>query len=292
MHLSPVHRRPYWQVLLTLGRVSNLPTVWSNCLAGWLLAGGGNGLGLVVLCLGASCLYFGGMFLNDAFDAEFDRLHRRERPIPAGLIDLDAVWRWGFAWLGTGTVLLVLLGNSTGAFAALLLFSIILYDAVHKFAAASPVLMAACRFFLVLTAASVGVNGVAGLAIWHALALAVYVIGLSTLARHENSRSALPRWPAVLLALPLLLALFANAGEYRLRASLQVMVVALWILRCLQPAMMTRDINVRRTVEGLLAGIILIDWLALGSDAGFGASLGLLLLFFLTLVLQRWIPAT
>jgi hypothetical protein len=292
MHLSPVHRRPYWQVLLTLGRVSNLPTVWSNCMAGWLLAGGGNALGLVVLCLGATCLYLGGMFLNDAFDAEFDRLHRRERPIPAGLIDPDAVWRWGFAWLGTGTVLLVLLGNSTGAFAALLLFSIILYDAVHKFAAASPVLMAACRFFLVLTAASVGVHGVAGLAIWHALALAVYVIGLSTFARHENSRSALPRWPAVLLAVPLLLALLANAGEYRLRTSLQVMVVGLWILRCLQHAMMTRDINVRRTVGGLLSGIILIDWLALGSDAGLGASLALLLLFFLTLVLQRWIPAT
>lgn len=292
MLLSPVHRRPYWQILLTLGRVSNLPTVWSNCLAGWLLAGGGDFLGFLVLCLGASCLYFGGMFLNDAFDAEFDRLHRRERPIPAGQISQDAVWRWGFAWLGTGTVLLVLLGNSTGAFAALLLFSIILYDAVHKVATSAPVLMAACRFFLILTAASVGANGVAGLAIWHALALAVYVIGLSTLARHENSRSALPRWPALLLATPLLLALLANAGEYRLRSSLQVVVVGLWILRCLQSAMMTRDLNVRRTVEGLLAGMVLVDWLALGSDGGLLASLSLLLLFVVTLIAQRWIPAT
>lgn len=292
MLLSPVHRRPTWQILLTLGRVPNLPTVWSNCLAGWLLAGGGSFLGFLVLCLGASCLYFGGMFLNDAFDAEFDRLHRRERPIPAGLISQDAVWRWGFAWLGTGTVLLVLLGNSTGAFAALLLFSIILYDAVHKVAASAPVLMAACRFFLVLTAASVGSHGVAGLAIWHALTLAVYIIGLSTLARHENSRSALPRWPALLLAVPLLFALLANAGEYRFRSSLQIMVVALWILRCLQSAMMTRDLNVRRTVEGLLAGIVLVDWLALGSDGGLLASLSLLFLFFLTLIGQRWIPAT
>ena len=29
------------RTLLVLGRVSNLPTVWSNCFAGWLLAGGG-----------------------------------------------------------------------------------------------------------------------------------------------------------------------------------------------------------------------------------------------------------
>ena len=30
-----------WNVALRLGRVSNLPTVWSNSLAGLVLAGGG-----------------------------------------------------------------------------------------------------------------------------------------------------------------------------------------------------------------------------------------------------------
>ncbi len=40
--------------LLILGRVSNLPTVWSNCLAGWLLSGGGGAIRFVLLCLGAS----------------------------------------------------------------------------------------------------------------------------------------------------------------------------------------------------------------------------------------------
>ena len=29
------------RTLLVLGRASNLPTVWSNCFAGWLLGGGG-----------------------------------------------------------------------------------------------------------------------------------------------------------------------------------------------------------------------------------------------------------
>ena len=29
-----------FKALLLLGRVSNLPTIWSNCLASWLLAGG------------------------------------------------------------------------------------------------------------------------------------------------------------------------------------------------------------------------------------------------------------
>src|SRR5205823_9118705 len=70
---------PYWRTLLILGRVSNLPTVWSNCLAGWLLGGGGSGWMLLVVCLGTTCLFLGGMFLNDAFDVEFDRQYRMER---------------------------------------------------------------------------------------------------------------------------------------------------------------------------------------------------------------------
>ncbi len=91
--LATPHRRPHWQTLLVLGRVSNLPTVWSNCLAGWLLGGGGHGLDFLILLLGASLLYVGGMFLNDAFDQEFDRVSRRERPIPSGQIDAAEVWR-------------------------------------------------------------------------------------------------------------------------------------------------------------------------------------------------------
>lgn len=54
-------------------------------MAAWILGGGGNNL-LLRLCLGASLLYIGGMFLNDACDVWFDVRHRRERPIPAGHI--------------------------------------------------------------------------------------------------------------------------------------------------------------------------------------------------------------
>src|SRR5258706_9705876 len=79
--------------LLVLGRVSNLPTVWSNCLAGWWLSGGGNYWKLPLLLLGMSALYTGGMFLNDAFDADFDRQRRPSRPIPSGKITPEIVWR-------------------------------------------------------------------------------------------------------------------------------------------------------------------------------------------------------
>ena len=88
------------RTLLVLGEgTSNLPTVWSNCLAGWWLGGGENARNLAPLLTGATLLYVGGMFLNDAFDANFDAIHRRDRPIPSGAIAVDTVWHIGLGLL-------------------------------------------------------------------------------------------------------------------------------------------------------------------------------------------------
>ena len=59
-----------FRTLLVLGRVSNLPTVWSNCLAAWLLNFGAAWNNFYVLLAGTTMLYVGGMYLNDAFDVE------------------------------------------------------------------------------------------------------------------------------------------------------------------------------------------------------------------------------
>src|SRR5262245_57219178 len=133
------------RTLLILGRVSNLPTVWSNCLAGWILAGTGPLDRLALLIAGGTFLYFAGMYFNDAFDATFDRQHRPERPIPSGAISLTAVWQWGLVWLCLGLTCLWPLGPVTAALATLLAATIFVYDAIHKIFAFSPVLMAACR---------------------------------------------------------------------------------------------------------------------------------------------------
>ena len=73
-----------WRIYLQLGRVSNLPTVWTNVLAGVLLAGGALEPGsFIPLLLAFSLFYEGGMFLNDAFDRKIDA---RERPVGAILL--------------------------------------------------------------------------------------------------------------------------------------------------------------------------------------------------------------
>jgi 4-hydroxybenzoate polyprenyltransferase len=283
---------PYWRTLLILGRVSNLPTVWSNCLAGWLLGGGGTVWIYVVISLGASCLYVGGMFLNDAFDVEFDRQYRRERPIPSEQITLEEVWRWGFGWLGAGAVILILLGKTTGLFATLLLFCIILYDAIHKLTGFSPLLMSACRFLLYVVAASAARQGVSGLAIWSGCVLAAYIVGLSFLARQESTGGTLNFWPCWLLGAPILLALLVNSEAYRRSALILSTIFGLWTVRCVRYAYAAADPNPGRSVAGLLAGIVLVDWLAVAGSHTVLIGITFALLFLTALLFQRFVPAT
>ena len=281
----------YFRTLLTLGRVSNVPTVWSNCLAGYLLGGGGTLGTFLLVCLGTSFLYVGGMFLNDAFDAEFDRQHRSQRPIPSGAISVEEVWWWATGWLSGGTIILIVLGQVTGLLALLLLFTIIVYDAVHKAVAFSPILMGACRLFLYLVAASASAEGVAGLPIWSGFAMAAYIAGTSHLARNEATNKVFSRWPAWLLAVPIGLALLVNNGIYRTSGLLLSLLVLVWLIRCLRYSFWSPRPNLTRTVNGLLGGVVLVDLLAL---AGIDWLTGLLMLglFALTLALQRLIPAT
>jgi len=286
---SPVARL---RTLLILGRVSNLPTVWSNCLAGWWLGGGGDWRRLVLLSLGATFLYTGGMFLNDALDADFDRRYRQERPIPAGLISLAEVWRWGLLWLGAGALCLIRLGFPTGALGVALMLSILTYDAVHKGLMLAPLIMGLCRFLLYVIAASSGARGVNGDSVWCGLALATYVTGLSWWARHESAsvRSA-RHWPLALLAAPLGLALLINTREARQSALLLSAVLVLWIVRSLRFGLRAMDPAIGRMISGLLAGIVLVDWLAV-VQAPREMSIAMLGLFLLANLLQRVVPAT
>jgi 4-hydroxybenzoate polyprenyltransferase len=283
--------RSYLRSLLVLGRASNLPTVWSNCLAGWYLGGGGSFSGFVLLCLGATCIYTGGMFLNDAFDIDFDRQHRSERPIPSGAISLGEVWGFGVGWLVLGSVLLAFFGVETASLTVLLVFSILIYDAVHKAFSFSPFLMALCRLLLFLTAASASDEGVTGLAIWSSFALALYIVGLSYVAKSESTRGPIRYWPCLLLAAPVLLAYLVNQGSYKPISLLFSATLVIWVLRNLSFTFWSADKNVPRTVSGLLAGIVLVDLLAVaGGD--FILSLVFMLLFASTLLFQRFVPAT
>jgi UbiA prenyltransferase family protein len=279
------------RTLLILGRVSNLPTVWSNCLAGWWLSGGGNYWKLPFLLLGASALYTGGMFLNDAFDADFDQQRRASRPIPSGKISLEIVWRFGWAWLALGILLLIFCGKIAGALAIVLATCILIYNAVHKFITASPWLMGLCRFWVYVIAGT-SANGLNGNSIWCGVALAFYIVGLSYVAKRESFRGTVPHWPLIFLAAPIFLAMLMNAGDARKPALFLSVILALWMARCVRAIFQAGEMNVGRIVSGLLAGIIFVDWLAVAPQCPLWLSATFLILFGATLWLQRFVPAT
>jgi hypothetical protein len=302
------------RTLLVLGRISNLPTVWSNCLAAWLLNGGQAWNNFYVLCIGATLLYIGGMFLNDAFDAEFDREFRKERPIPSGQITVRAVWWIGSTLLLLGWLLLSLTGKSAAIISPLLVGAIILYDAVHKRTTLAPLLMAACRFLLYIVAASATMRAVSDAVVWHGLALATYITGLSFMARGESSPGITRRWPLLLLLAPLVASVMINSHRDVISwiASLLLVAWLIWNLRgvggasviasrlvsslappeqCGAHGVTRPTFNVGKCVAGLLAGIALLDWAAVPRMAD-GFNLVFIGLFVLALVLQRKIPAT
>jgi hypothetical protein len=89
---------PLSAIMLRLGRVSNLPTVWTNVLAAVVLSGGDwRSRHLALLLISMSLCYVGGMYLNDYFDRAIDARERPERPIPSGAISASTVAAVGFA---------------------------------------------------------------------------------------------------------------------------------------------------------------------------------------------------
>ncbi len=281
---------PRIRTLLILGRVSNLPTVWSNCLAAWLLNGGGNWLAFALLCGGATLLYIGGMFLNDAFDADFDRQFRQERPIPSGQISERDVWWIGGLLIFFGWLLLFLLGNTVALLAFALVAAIVFYDAVHKHTEAAPFIMASCRLLLYLVTGAATMHKLNEPVFWHGLALGAYIVGLSFVARKESGQGGVSLWPLLFLVAPLVASVCMDSHRNTLSWLASVVLVA-WLVWCLRGVFRQVKPNLGRVVAGLLAGIVLVDAAAL-PQLKMELAVVFAVLFLLARVLQRTIPAT
>jgi 4-hydroxybenzoate polyprenyltransferase len=187
--------RPRWRAYLLLSRVSNLPTVWTNVLAGVVLSRGALELpALVGLMAAVSLLYVAGMFLNDAFDHAIDARVRPERPIPSGDVSPAAAYGIGAGLLLAGLVGLWWAGSvRTLVWGAVLGVAIVYYDYRHKQSAFGPIVMGICRG-LVYCVAAAATGGVAAAVLGGAAVIAAYVVALTAVAKRlgESRRSLVP----------------------------------------------------------------------------------------------------
>jgi 4-hydroxybenzoate polyprenyltransferase len=277
---------------LRLGRVSNLPTVWTNVLAGTALAGVPVGAGrLAGLMLAFSLLYVGGMYLNDAFDRDIDARERPERPIPSGRIGAGQVFAIGFTLLGLGVLVLLPIGAWPAWASGIALAGVITYyDAHHKANPLSPLLMGLCRVLVYVTAALAVAGRVAGAVAGGAAVLLCYLIGLTYVAKQENLSEVRNLWPLLFLAAPFVYAA-PVLGRGALAAVLYVAFLA-WVAYAVSLLVRRGRRDIRGAVVGLIAGISLLDALLIAGTGDAVRAAAAVLGFVLTLGFQRWVPGT
>jgi 4-hydroxybenzoate polyprenyltransferase len=232
-----------------------------------------------------SLFYTGGMFLNDAFDAEFDAAQRPERPIPSGAAGRREVYAWGYGMMALGVVLLAWVGAAPALAAA-----ITYYDWNHKRNRFSPVVMGLCRV-LVYVGAGLGCSLAPAPALWIGAALMLcYLIGLTYVAKQENLGKVENLWPLAFLAAPVACGAWlagANAAVWAFwLAFTGWMLVALWFLR------RRRKGDIPRAVVSLIAGISLLDALLIAGTGSLSLAGLALAGFGVTLFLQRYVAGT
>jgi hypothetical protein len=299
---------PKWTLstALQLGRVSNLPTVWTNTLAAIVISGGtSTAAQLVGLLLAMSLAYTGGMYLNDAFDRQIDFKERPERPIPAGKVLTRDVLIAGYGMLLASLAIVSLVSGGTSGnniallSAAGLVSAIIAYNLWHKGNPFSPLLMGICRMLVYITCALAITQSLSFLVVAAALMSCSYLIGLSYTAKQEKSGYLASLWPMAFLFSPLSAGLVV--GSYSLPSVLALLIVIGWILYCLRLITRKRQGDISCAVVRLIAGISLLDALliAISADQGSHSALPILpamafcyLAFCLSLYLQRYISGT
>ena len=316
-------------------RVGNVFTAWADVLAAALICGfpfSGHLLTVLLIAGCSSCLYLGGMVLNDIADLERDRVLRPARPLPAGLVSLPTARLLAVLLFVGGLVCGWLAGATPGILATVLLLAVVAYDLLLKRTALGPATMGLCRclnFCLGLavfphalwlpTDLSVPLVGRVGT--MAAVGLGLYTMSVTRFARREDVGGGRIELATAILGmnLGLLMAGFAalalrtaqahqpvtgpwpwfpyhvellQHGEQPMRFLWWIVLIG-WVNGVTLPAVLhPSPQRIQAAVRWLLVGIVLYDAAVTGFVRGPLVALWLLPLAALPAILSRWIPAT
>jgi len=304
MRLIPL---PMFRAWLELARISNLPTVWTNVTAAWLLAGGPwVDARLGWLLLGGSLLYTAGMILNDVADAGHDRLHKKERPIPTGRVSMQAARIGGGLMMALGLLTATGPGEAGFRTTLALVAAILFYDLYHKPWPGAVWVMGSCRVLLYLMAASALGSAFAPQLLTFALTLGAYIVGLTMVARMEAKGASVSPWlaffaKALLYApAPVATVFWLSRANWRLipllgdltpLAPLPFILLFIAMVFHATRVMRRGSPAIGRAVGILLAGIAVVDALAV-MQVSLRLACGFVLLAPVLRLWQRWIAAT
>lgn len=293
--------------LIALSRLSNLPTIFTNCFAGVSLvhpAALSRPGEWGPVCGGLCALYCAGMILNDICDRKADAAERPERPLPSGSVSVKTATIMTAALFLAG---ILLAGRTPEAMICVLLLGglIMAYDFFHRGNPAAPLLMGSCRScvylasgYAITAATPMSPTPAAGAAaapasLWlPAALLGVTVACITGIAAKEAVAKHRPSAvPGAILALTA--AFLAGTSFSNPLAFSAALLLLGWVLFSLSFAYRKHMAGgAARATAHLLAGICLLDAVFIfhsgRNDYGFAA----LALFVVTLIAHRRVRGT
>ena len=290
---------------LQLVRLPAVFTAMADIVLGFVLANGALSPfpEFAALLCASSALYLAGMVFNDFFDRRIDAIERPKRPIPSGRVSPRAALFLGLALLAAGLSCALAAGNRALAMAGLLTLLILAYDGLLKQTVVGPVAMGGCRVVNVLLGASS-----ATLLSWAdptlevALAMGIYVAGITWFARQEAASSSRAQLAGAALVIhagiaALLAVILAGRASSDSDGWTPIVLLAAIMafvdVRLAAAIRQPTGTNVQAAVKRLLLAIILFD--ATMTYWGSGSPLlacGALLLIVPAATLGRWIFIT
>ena len=306
---------------ITLLRLCRFPTVFTSLAdiaAGYLLSHAAidNPASFLLLLGASSGLYLSGMVFNDVFDVRQDTQERPHRPIPSGGISRKGAAAFGGTLMGLGLLCAALAGTSSLIIAGILAACILAYDSFMKRTPLGPLFMGSCRFFNILLGASTAGVRIASVwqmpQLWMAIAMGIYITGVTWFARKEARVSGrgqligaltvidlgLLMWAVWILGLTIPYGLMISPPGVPSPMAILFLwgVIALTINRRATAAI-SQPVpeRVQPAIGSMLLSVIMIDammiYFKLGNP-GLSYALGTLALLVPAILLRRWMAMT
>lgn len=252
--------------LVALGRVASVPTVISNCIAGWVLSGEGNPGKLILVCLTLSLLHIAISWLVVLVDVRSEAEYQRAYPWLSDRVRIQVLWVIWATLCWVGVFLGIACSRSIGILSCCIVFTGLVIACTHRIFFLSALLPGFLRAFYYIAGGCAAWGGLLGYTLWGAVGILFFLFGTGVVTRQKWSAEVRSLFiPFLAFSVPLVLCLISNDGEYRRMGIGLVLLVLAWLMFIFYQQNIRLEMP--RTTAYLTATICLIDFLSAGCES-------------------------
>jgi 1,4-dihydroxy-2-naphthoate octaprenyltransferase len=285
---------------LTLMRLANVVTAVADVLAGIAISGyfssDGDYYPVLLLCISTIGLYSGGIIFNDVFDAGLDAIERPERPIPSGMVSVEAAAAYGILFFSIGVGAAALFQPLSFQIALLIVLACLSYNRWAKhYTVWGPLNMGLCRGLNLMLGVSILAPAITD---WWFLGLIplIYIASITIVSRGEvhGGNKKMLSIAAVLYAVVIVSILWVSASMQNLWLTLLFLVpLVLMIFRPLLKAFKLPNAeNIGKAVKAGVIALILLNASWAGAFGIWQVALIIVILLPLSLWLSKMFAVT